>query len=145
MKKQLISAILCLFIIGCASTETYVETISTNSSMDLSHLLKDKTKGRIYVLRDSKFVGSAIGIQIHDNGRTVGKLGNGGIVTWERPPGLCNLGASASNEQNASVEVEAGNVYFFEARVTWGAGFNSGQAEMRQLTDIEGYSRINEN
>ena len=143
VKHILISTIVALVLIGCATrTEVYTTRITNQQSMDMSGLISDRTMGKIYILRKGKFTGSGIAFPISDNGRPIGRIGSGGILSWERPPGLCNVGASASNEQSVSINVKAGHVYFFETRATWGAGFNSAQVEMRQLASIEGYAWV---
>jgi len=132
-----------LFGVGCAATtEQYTTSVSSFAGTKLPQLITKEGYGKIYIFRDKKFVGSAIGFRISDNGRPIGSLGNGGVLAWERQPGSAVIGASASNEQALTISTEAEMVYFFKARVTWGAGFNSGQVEMRMLSPSAGKAQL---
>ena len=132
-----------LFGMGCvATTEQYTTSVSSFAGTKLPQLIAKQGHGKIYIFRDKKFVGSAIGFRISDNGRPIGTLGNGGFLAWERPPGSAVIGASASNEQALTISTEAEMVYFFKARGTWGAGFNTGQVEMRMLSPSAGKAQL---
>ena len=135
------AVVVCLFT-GCASTQQYENVMGSPNSAAISELAPSNGKAKIYVLRRYKFTGSGIAIRIADTGRSVGKIGAGGIVVWEREPGQVVIGASASNESNITITVKEGEVYFVEAKSNWGAGFNTAACQIRLLSNEEGQAML---
>jgi hypothetical protein len=54
------------------------------------------------------------------------------------------IGASASNEQNITINAKPGEVYFIEARTNWGAGFNTAACEIRLMSTTQGMQMLSE-
>jgi hypothetical protein len=138
MIKTLICVVALVCCFGCASTQQYTTRVGPADAKVSGSLKPSPGKAKICVLRARRFPGSGIAIDIADTGRPVGKIGSGGKLTWERDPGTVVIGASASNEQNITINAKAGDVYFIEARTNWGAGFNTAACEIRLMSAEEG-------
>ena len=139
--NSLVTLSICLIAVGCASTtHQYTYSVKAQQNLDMSNLISDPSMGKIYILRKSKFTGSAIAFHISDGGTPIGKVGSKrGVLSWERPPGLCLIGASTpSGQQNVSINVKAGQVYFFEARTTPATFFGVAGVRLQQLQNTVG-------
>jgi hypothetical protein len=133
-----------LLIAACGSTQQYTTRVGS-AHMGLSGALRPSPgKAKICVLRHRGFVGAGIAIDIADTGRPIGRIGAGRKLIWERDPGTTVIGASASNEQNITLDAKAGEVYFIEARTNWGAGFNTAACEIRLMPTEEGIQMLRE-
>lgn len=136
--------VLATFLGGCATTQQYNQVMDSASFKQSPDLSSTSGNAKIYVMRRSAFAGSAVAIGITDTGRSVGKIGSGGLLVWERPAGQIIVGASASNEGNLSFAVAPGDVVFIETRTNWGAGLNSAACEIRLLSNAEGRALLAE-
>jgi hypothetical protein len=84
--KQLGMVFLLLGLGGCASTRQYAlpEQEKAPSARAIA---------TIEVFRPSQFVGGAVGIRIEDGEKEIGRLGPGGVLSWQRPAGYMELRA----------------------------------------------------
>jgi len=105
---------LSLFLfVGCASTPSN----QLAPFPDQSKTVQDPSKGRIYVLRVQKVLGSAVAVPILDSRKQIGTLGPGSYFCWEREPGDVTVSSDASREMgggiwNLDLTVEAGSVHY---------------------------------
>ena len=130
---------------GCAaSTQMYGTSLTFPGLSAPTSLLAPPTasQARLVVMRRNGFLGSAIGFEISDNGRAIGKIGPGGVLTWDRDSGQVVIGSRASNQANLTIASRGAGVYFVEVWANWGAGFNSAACEMRLLTTEEGQALL---
>jgi hypothetical protein len=137
-------AVISLLLTACGSTQQYTTRVDSAHMMAPAGLKPTPGKAKICVLRQRGFVGAGIAIDIADTGRPIGRIGAGGKLIWERDPGAAVIGASASNEQNITLNAKAGEVYFIEARTNWGAGFNTAACEIRLMPTEEGTQMLRE-
>jgi hypothetical protein len=100
-----------LFTLGCATRQFVPRTNLRSPHPD---------HARIYVKRASAYGAVARTVQVEDNGRIVGKVGNGGILVWDRPPGMMRLsltpswGTVAKYSSPLNQKVNAGKIYMFK-------------------------------
>lgn len=135
---------LSFILAACGSTEQYTTRVGPAHATVTGSLKPSAGKAKICVLRHRGFVGAGIAIDIADTGRPIGRIGAGAKLIWERDPGTAIIGASASNEQNITLDAKAGEVYFIEARTNWGAGFNTAACEIRLMPTEEGIQMLHE-
>jgi hypothetical protein len=102
-----------LFVAGCASTVQYVPM------PDQSKAVEDPAKGRIYVVRPAS-VGSAVGMNVSDNGNPVGKTGPKGYLCWERQPGDAVISGSSENTSKVSLPVRSGSIHYVFQHIRMG-------------------------
>ncbi len=146
MKILRMITLICVAAImtGCATTQQYQQVIESPKFDQSPDLAPKNGNAKIYVLRKYAFAGSGISIGIADTGRPIGKIGAGGVLSWERSPGQVAVGASASNEGNVTFTVSSGDVVFIQTKTNWGAGFNSAACEVRLLSNDEGRALLKE-
>jgi len=101
------------FLIGCASTVQYVPFPDQKVS------IADSSKCRIYVYRPST-LGSAVAMNISDNGTTIGKTGPHGFLCWERDPGTFTVTGSAENTSSVQINSEQAKSYYILQHVMMG-------------------------
>jgi hypothetical protein len=130
--------VLACLLAGCASTSQYTASMGAPETFAAPDLAPPAGMARIIVMRVYAFTGSGVGIRISDGGRPVGRLGAKGVIQWDRVPGTIVVGASASNETSITISANEGEIFFFEARTNWGAGFNSAACELRMLSRNDG-------
>src|SRR4029077_2808104 len=90
-------------------------------------------KAKIYVLRHSSLRGGGA-IVISDNGKSVGTIHRGGIVTWERQPGTLEITASGTTMAKITLVVQANGVYYVEAKATHGTKQHPKEVELHILS-----------
>jgi hypothetical protein len=117
MCKNIVNGlVLCLLLsipIGCASKGRDASAGSQSGT------------AKIYVLRRLTALGGG-GITISDNGKQIGTIHRGGIITWKREPGTVVVEASGATDAKLSTVVEANQVYFIEVRSSRAASPVSG-------------------
>jgi hypothetical protein len=92
---------------------------------------------KIYVLRRLSVTGSGR-IAISDNGKPVGTIDRGGMLTWSRPPGTLVVAASHGAESKETLTVQANQVYYIEVRATHGTAEHPKVVELHVLSSTEG-------
>ncbi len=110
----LIALLGTLCFVSCASNQQFIPL------PDQSRVVEDPAKGRIYVMRPAS-VGSAISMDVSDDGRIIGSTGPNSYLCWERPPGRTIISAKSENTTAVGVNVEAGkvNYLFLHVRLGW--------------------------
>jgi hypothetical protein len=89
---------------------------------------RDGRLARIYLLREKGIIGALGGTaataDVKVDGKTVGALRNGFYIFVDRPPGLHTLSAQTgiSMAFETEVQVEAGQVYYFDIGAPTGGG-----------------------
>lgn len=94
-------------------------------------------KAKIYVLRRFSVLGGS-GIAISDNGKSIGTIHRGGIITWDREPGRVVIAASAASEANVTLVVQANQVYYLETKATHGTAQHPKVVELDLLSQRDG-------
>jgi hypothetical protein len=92
---------------------------------------------KIYVLRRLSVTGSGR-IAISDNGKPVGTIDRGEMLTWNRPPGTIVVTASHGTEAKETLTVQANQVYYIEVRATHGTAEHPKVVELHVLSSTEG-------
>ena|SRR5207302_72500 len=127
MKTNLIRAVtLCLLssaIIGCSSFSKLAGDHGANS--------------KIYVLRRLSVTGAGR-IAISDNGKPVGTIDRGGILSWNRPAGTAVVTGSHGTEAKTTLTVEANQVYYIEVKATHATAERPKVVELQVLSSTEG-------
>src|SRR5205807_4592525 len=105
MRTNLIRAVvLCLLssaIIGCSSLGKLAGDHGANA--------------KIYVLRRLSVTGAGR-IAVSDNGKPVGTIDRGGILSWNRPAGAAVVTGSHGTEAKVALTVEANQVHYIEVK-----------------------------
>tara|TARA_B100000315_G_scaffold38335_1_gene32995 strand:+ start:724 stop:1239 length:516 start_codon:yes stop_codon:yes gene_type:complete len=104
-------AVAVLLISGCAATgPAYTELKSTIPSLEAG-------KARLYFLRESAFMGSAIAARIQVNGIKVVDLYNDGFIYMDRPSGnvfiMVDAFMNPIGEWRGTFSLESGKEYYF--------------------------------
>ena len=133
--------ILFLIFIGCATT--------TQNLPKPNRDILNKGNVRIKLTRSSEYYGAGLGFTVYDNGNLVGKLGSGGVFTWDRPEGKVTLSRdwnfSRGSVANNSISFWAEKGYGYEIYVSYTGGFstspyvgdpNAGREVIMHLLDI---------
>ncbi len=71
----------------------------------------------VVLYRESQFGGSVIPFGISEDGRSLGRLGNGHYVRVETTPGRHSFTASSEAKETKSFPVEAGRTYYLRVGV----------------------------
>jgi hypothetical protein len=136
-----------VLLAGCASTVQYQALVPKTDFKQTPELAPGDGNARIYVLRRSRFAGSGVSVAISDTGNRIGKIASGGILTWDRAPGLAILTVSTpviggeDIPSNLSLTVSAADVVLLEAIYPTGR-IDSATASWRVLSGEEGKSLL---
>ncbi len=124
-------------LVVCAASSLVIGCHSVSNSLG-------KTTGnqapnaKIYVLRRLSVTGSGR-ITVLDNGKQVGTIDRGGILSWKRPPGSSTITIShGGSEAKETITAEAGQTYYLEVRATHGTAGNPKVVELHILSTKEG-------
>ena len=77
-------------------------------------------KGQVVFFRKSAFQGMAVWFNVRENGQALGKLTSGTYFIKVEDPGDHTYTAATENKDNLKLEVEPGETYYVEGRVTMG-------------------------
>ena len=111
MKKVIVFLGLLVFLTSCVPTKQFC--VYTHNSM------LDNSKGRIYVMRPSSMVGSAVKTSIFCDGVLIGNTGNGSYLCWDMPSGMCRIATTQHKHQTTALGT-AGEEEVFVVKVTPG-------------------------
>ena len=120
-------------VTGCASTKQYAPITSGSGTAP-----SDPNLVRIYVMRPGKFVGAAASFEVQEGSRTIGKIGPGGHLCWERPPGEVRIVDPKLSYQPLRFKAEKGRTYYVEWQIHALAFAQSEFLNFRLLTEEEG-------
>jgi hypothetical protein len=121
--RGLIACVLSGLVISCSS---------------VGNITRDNNpKARIYVLRRLSALGGG-GIAISDNGKPVGTIHRGSIISWDRQPGPLVVTASGTTQAKATLNVQPNEVYYLETRATHGTAKHPKVVELHLLPKSEG-------
>ena len=87
-------------------------------SADIPELKEDK--GLIVFYRENKFSGGAIKFNLHHDGKPIGALKNGTMMTLFLEPGDHTFSSKVISEDSLRIAVEAGKIYYVEGTVQMG-------------------------
>jgi hypothetical protein len=136
MKTTIAALILCVvstLIIGCHSISNSISKISGQRS----------PTAKVYVLRRLGVTGSGR-ITVMDNGKQVGTIDRGGILSWSRPPGTALVTVShGGSEAKETLTVEANKTYYLEVRATHETAGHPKVVELHALSSSEGQHLLN--
>jgi hypothetical protein len=108
------------------------------SCSSIAKLTGDHTgTAKIYVLRRLSVTGSGR-ITVSDNGKPVGTIDRGGILSWNRPAGTAVVTASHGTENKVTLTVEANQVYYIEVRATHKTAERPKVVELQVLSSTDG-------
>jgi hypothetical protein len=102
-----------LLVTGCASTRQFVPL------PDQAVKIQDSSKGRIYVMRPAG-AGSAVSMNVSDDGKPIGSTGAHGFLCWEREPGDTIVTSTSEGASKAALSVQPGVVYYIFQHVRMG-------------------------
>lgn len=105
-----------LLLTGCAS----VPRAADSEDAVAKQFRAPGDKGRVYIYR-SAFIGQAVPIPIHINGKPFGQTQGKSFLIADLAPGEYTFLSKAENESTAKLKVEAGNLYFLWQEITMGA------------------------
>ena len=77
--------------------------------------LRSNNLATIYFYRANNSFGSAVGVDIEDNGIDVGTLQDGTYFIWHTNPGQHALTATTNTASTENFELQAGAIYYMEA------------------------------
>jgi hypothetical protein len=127
MKTVIAGLVVCMLsslVIGCHSL----------SKITGSH----SPTAKIYILRRLAVTGSGR-ITVKDNGKQVGTIDRGGILSWSRPPGAAVVTVShGDSEAKETVTAQANQVYYLEVRATHATAGHPKAVELHVLSSAEG-------
>ena len=106
------SLTLCLLVLltACSTLQTGQQSSSTGS--DLSANL-----ATVYFYRPHNSAGTAVGVDIKDNGIDIGTLQDGNYFVYHTNPGQHALTATTDTASTQNFKLEAGAIYYMEAGV----------------------------
>lgn len=114
-----VSLILIIGFSGCAS----IPTISYLNLPDLNTPVSDKTKGRIYIIRDEAGFGVAQGAgYVLFDGVEIGEVGHAGFIVFEAETGDHKLRVeprvALTMGKTIDINIEAGKRYYVHTKIT---------------------------
>jgi len=86
------------------------------------------------VLRPGTFVGGAVSFEVQEGSRVVGRIGPGGYLCWERPPGEVSLVDPKVTYETLRFEAEKGRTYY----VGWSISMFDPSPRMTLLSEDAG-------
>lgn len=104
-----------LLLAGCAT----VPKVAQSEDAAAKQFRAPSDKGRVYVYR-SAFIGQAVSIPIHINGKPWGQTQGKSFLVADLAPGEYTFVSKAENDSTVKVKVEAGNLYFVWQEVNMG-------------------------
>jgi hypothetical protein len=130
MKTTIAALVLCTvstLVIGCHSIGNSLSKINGQSPT-----------GKVYVLRRLATTGSGR-ITVMDNGKQVGTVDRGGILSWSRTPGTALVTVShGGSEAKETLTVEASETYYLEVKATHATAGHPKVVELHSLSTKEG-------
>jgi Protein of unknown function (DUF2846) len=99
-----------ILLTACSSVQTgqHSSAVSGLSSNNLA---------TVYFYRANNSPGSAVGVDIKDNGIDIGTLQNGTYFVYHTSPGQHALTATTDTASTQNFELQAGAIYYMEAGV----------------------------
>jgi len=137
MKKILLTFAIggaLVFWNGCAGTRQFVPL------PDQSKNIENINMGRIYVLRPTAKIGSAVPVLITDDGKRIGNTGPKGYLCWERDPGSALIVGRSENASELKLAVEKGIVYYILLDIKW--GLIAARNKLEILNEAEGKEKL---
>lgn len=113
-KRAKLAAILTflVFISGCAASGAAFTGVQKANNPSV---------GVVYFYRPKVYTGSAVKVQLADNGKDIERLQNGQFIRYEATPGMHEFRTDTMGIDKAvEVNIEAGNNYFIRAGVRQG-------------------------
>jgi len=109
--KYLFTLIVMFWVTGCATTSQNVP-VATTDNLETGNAL-------ILVNRPAGFLGSGRSVEVTDNGKIVGKVSSGKMLSWQREAGpfvikLVESFGAVVNPKPIDLNVVAGETYRFE-------------------------------
>ena len=136
MIKKTSYLFLVFILAGCAHATQYVPLPDQAKEID------DPAKGRIYVIRPTRF-GFAVPMEISDDGQAIGKTVGHSYVSWERGPGNVVLQGHAENTENLPLLVKEGRRTYVKQSVEMGIIMaRNSLAPMDELTAKQHLSKL---
>jgi uncharacterized protein DUF2846 len=77
-------------------------------------------KGTVYIYRESKMVGAAIGYTVSANGTPVAKLSSGSYFVYHALPDEVAFSAQTEAKTSVTIDIKAGEVYYLKGTVGMG-------------------------
>jgi hypothetical protein len=128
MRTKLFRAvIICILSSGFIDCSSVGKLTGSNSS-----------NAKIYVLRRLSVTGSGR-IAVFDNGKSVGTIDRGSMLSWSRPAGTAVVTASHGEpEAKVTLTVEANQVYYVEVKATHATADRPKVVVLQVLSSTEG-------
>ena len=131
--RTLILAASVMLMTGCAATlGPQFESVTAVPS----------GKALIYIYRTPKFVGSAVGFDIHHGDKVITHLASGGYYPYITDPGTVELWAKTEAKSSVTLHVRAGETRYVKGEV--GVGFFVGRPKLEVVGNIIGAKEITE-
>ncbi len=118
---------------ACASTKQSVP-LATGSGLAPS----DPDAVRIYLMRPGKFVGGAASFVVQEGDTVVGRIGPGGCLCWERPPGEVRILDPNRGYQALKFTAEKGQTYYVKFALHMMAMNMRGMMSFELLSEQQG-------
>jgi hypothetical protein len=118
-----------LLVTGCAGTRQFV------TMPDQSKSVEDPSKGRIYLMRPAS-IGTAVSMNVGEDGKPIGVTGAHGFLCWERAPGDSIISSTAEGVSQLPLTVDAGHIYYVVQHVRMGVWM--ARSELQLVSDEEG-------
>lgn len=131
---KLLSILIGIILTGCATTQMVPKPAAQSVS---------KGKVRISVTRTTSLGGSVNTLVIKDNGVTMGEMGTGGTLEWERNPGPVSLSATEGlfGVSRGSTQFNAKANQHYSFMIDFSSGFEPVQETGKALMEDAGVSQ----
>jgi hypothetical protein len=122
---------------GCASVPKAAPALD----VEAKSFTPSPGKARLYVVRPSSMVGSAVALHVVVDGRELGSTSRGTYLMTEVEPGEHTIGSKTmENSDQEKVAADAGHSYFFVIKPKM--GFISARVGMTAVSEDEGRKEV---
>ncbi|RQO63548.1 hypothetical protein DBR47_03210 [Paucibacter sp. KBW04] len=115
MKKLLLTTVLALNLVGCAS----VKMGDPHQDIEAKRFIAPKDAAAVYVYRNET-MGAAVGMEVLVDGKLVGKTGANTFVYKELAPGKHTIQSVAENTDALEIDAKPGVLYYIWQEVKMG-------------------------
>src|SRR6266404_1864413 len=129
------SLTLCLLVLltACSSMQTGQQSSSTGSDPSAN-------LATVYFYRPHSSAGTAVGVDIKDDGIDIGTLQDGNYFVYHTNPGQHALTANTDTASTQNFKLQAGAMYYIEAGVV--SRQDLFQPSLRVVFDLQGQTAI---
>ena len=138
LKKLLITAVISLTLVGCAST---VPMATPEKNAQAKQFVAKPDVAGVYIYRNENF-GKAVKLPLEIDGKTIGQTGHKTYFYTEVSPGPHKVTTRAENTAELTLNAIAGKLYFIWQEVKMGMW--AAKAELHLVDEATGQKGVNE-